>query len=124
MRRVAPPGAVLRAPLSPGLIVEGPLLFVSGQVPMRDGELITGTIEEQTELVLANLGAILAAGGAGFADVVRCQVFLADLADFDRMNAVYARCFSDPQPTRTTVGAQLYGGCAVEIDCIAVPPRP
>jgi 2-iminobutanoate/2-iminopropanoate deaminase len=104
---------------SPGVIAEGRFVYVSGQGPLRDGEPVTGTIEEETRLVLENLGSVLAAAGADYADVVRCGVFLADLADFEAMNAVYATFFDDPQPARTTVGAQL-PGIKVEIDCVAV----
>ena len=64
---------------------------------------------------------MLAAAGAGPADVVRCGVFLADMADFAEMNAVYAEFFDDPLPARTTVGAGL-AGFKVEIDCVAVLP--
>jgi 2-iminobutanoate/2-iminopropanoate deaminase len=121
-------GAVWRRPVggapatgaySPGLLVQGALLFVSGQGPLIDGAVQPGTIEEQTQLTLENLATVLAAGGARPADVVRCTVYLADLRDFDAMDAVYGRFFPEPRPTRTTVGAQLLD-IGVEIDCIAV----
>ena len=104
---------------SPGVIAEGRFVYVSGQGPLRDGELVTGTISEQTRAVMENLGAVLAEAGASYDDVVRCGVFLADLDDFDAMNAVYANYFSEPLPARTTVGAHL-PGIKVEIDCVAV----
>ena len=104
---------------SPGVIAEGRFVYVSGQGPLRDGELVTGTIAEQTRAVMENLGAVLAEAGASYDDVVRCGVFLADLDDFDAMNAVYANYFSEPLPARTTVGAHL-PGIKVEIDCVAV----
>ena len=104
---------------SPGVIAEGRFVYVSGQGPIRDGEVVAGTIEEQTRLVIENLGAVLAEAGASYADVVRCGVFLADLDDFAAMNAVYASFFDDPLPARTTVGAHL-PGIKVEIDCVAV----
>jgi 2-iminobutanoate/2-iminopropanoate deaminase len=106
---------------SPGIIAEGRFLYVSGQAPLRDGVVIGETTGEQTRIALENLAAVLAAAGAGPADVVRCGVYLADIADFAEMNAVYADFFPDPLPARTTVGAGL-AGFNVEIDCVAVLP--
>jgi 2-iminobutanoate/2-iminopropanoate deaminase len=106
---------------SPGVIAEGRFVYVSGQGPLRDGEVVSGTIEEETELVLENVASVLAEAGASLADVVRCGVFLADLDDFAAMNEVYGRTFPEPLPARTTVGAQL-PGIKVEIDCVAVLP--
>jgi len=106
---------------SPGIVADGRLLFVSGQGPIRDGQPVSGTIEEETEIVLGNLRTIVEAAGATLADVVRVGVFLADLNDFAAMNAVYERTFPAPLPARTTVGAQL-PGIKVEIDCVAVLP--
>jgi 2-iminobutanoate/2-iminopropanoate deaminase len=104
---------------SPGIIAEGRFLYVSGQAPLRDGVVVGETTGEQTRIALENVAAVLAAAGAGPADVVRCGVFLADMADFGEMNAVYADFFPDPLPARTTVGASL-AGFNVEIDCVAV----
>jgi 2-iminobutanoate/2-iminopropanoate deaminase len=107
------------SPYSPGLRV-GDFIFVSGQVP-RDpatGKIVGETIEEQTARVLENIKAILAAGGATMADVVKVSAHLTDLALFERYNKVYVTYFSDPKPTRTTVGSQLLG-FLVEIDAIA-----
>jgi 2-iminobutanoate/2-iminopropanoate deaminase len=106
---------------SPGVIAEGRFVYVSGQGPLRDGEVVSGTIEEETELVLENVASVLAEAGASLADVIRCGVFLADLDDFAAMNEVYGRTFPEPLPARTTVGAQL-PGIKVEIDCVAVLP--
>jgi 2-iminobutanoate/2-iminopropanoate deaminase len=105
---------------SPGIIAEGRFLYVSGQAPLRDGVVVGETTGEQTRIALENVAAVLAAAGAG-PDVVRCGVFLADMADFAEMNAVYAEFFPDPLPARTTVGAGL-AGFNVEIDCVAVLP--
>ena len=98
----------------------GDFVFVSGQGPLdpQTGKVVGETIEEQTERVLENIKAILAAGGAGMADVVKVTAHLSDLALFERYNKVYARYFPDPKPTRTTVGSQLLG-ILVEIDAIA-----
>jgi len=106
---------------SPGIVAEGRFAYVSGQGPLRDGVVSGDTIQEQTRVALANIAAVLASAGASLADVVRCGVFLADMADFRGMNDVYAEFFPDPLPARTTVGATL-PGILVEIDCVAVLP--
>lgn len=98
----------------------GPFIFVSGQGP---GDPVTGkvvgtTIEEQTARVLENVKAILEAGGATMADVVKSTVHLSDLSHFPQFNKVYETYFPDPKPVRTTVGSQLLG-ILVEIDVIA-----
>ena len=99
-------------------------VFLSGQIPLdpESGKLVEGGIEEQTRRVLANLRAVLAAGGLSLSDVVRTTIYLVDLADFPRVNAVYAEHFDGhPQPARATVQvAALPLGAAVEIDAIAV----
>ena len=104
---------------SQGLRV-GDFIFVSGQGPLDPvtGQIVGETVEEQTARVLENIQAILEAGGATLADVVKVTAHLSDLALFERYNKVYARYFPDPKPTRTTVGSQLMG-ILVEIDAIA-----
>jgi 2-iminobutanoate/2-iminopropanoate deaminase len=104
---------------SQGLRV-GDFLFVSGQGPLdpATGKIVGETIEEQTARVLENIKAILEAGGATMADVVKVSAHLSDLALFDQYNKVYSTYFPDPKPTRTTVGSQLLG-ILVEIDAIA-----
>ncbi len=100
----------------------GDLLFLSGQVPLDPGtgSLIDGDIAAQTRRVLDNIGAVLAAGGRSFADVVRTTVFLADMNDFTAMNEVYGQYFSEPYPARATVQvARLPKDARVEIDVIA-----
>lgn len=119
--RKAITGTTPAGPYSPGIVAEGRFLFVSGQGPLVDGQVVPGTIEEQTELTLRNVGVVLERAGATYADVVRCGVFLTDLGNFARMNAVYETFFPEPRPARTTVGTGLIG-IQVEIDCIAVLP--
>jgi 2-iminobutanoate/2-iminopropanoate deaminase len=111
-------------PYSPGIIA-GNLIFVSGQAGRDPRTLqIAPDIEAQTEQALRNVAAILDAAGASLADVVRCGVFLVDISEFQKMNAVYARLFGDHRPARTTVEvSRLPGeGLRVEIDAVAVLP--
>ena len=98
----------------------GDFIFVSGQGPLdpETGQIVGATVEEQTARVLENIKAILAAGGATMADVVKVSAHLSDLSLFERYNKVYATYFPDPKPARTTVGSQLLG-ILVEIDAIA-----
>jgi 2-iminobutanoate/2-iminopropanoate deaminase len=108
-------------PYSPAIRTGG-LLFVSGQIPLdpATGQMIDGDISAQTHRVLDNIGALLAAGGLTFADVVRTTIFLADLSDFTSVNAVYGAYFSEPAPARATVQvARLPKDARVEIDVIA-----
>lgn len=100
----------------------GQFLFLSGQTPIdpATGNLVDGDIATQTTRALQNLGEVLKAAGASFADVVKTSVFLADMNDFAAMNAVYATFFPAPPPARTTVqAARLPKDCRVEIDAIA-----
>jgi 2-iminobutanoate/2-iminopropanoate deaminase len=101
----------------------GNLLFISGQVPAdpSTGHIIEGDIAAQTRRVLDNLGALLAAGGLNFSDVVRTTVFLADMGDFAVMNDAYRSYFSEPYPARSTIqAARLPRDARIEIDAIAV----
>ena len=100
----------------------GSLLFVSGQIPLDPdtGSLVEGDIAAQTHRVFRNLMAILEAGGASLADVVRTTVYLADMNDFAAMNTVYASYFTAPAPSRSTIqAARLPRDARVEIDVIA-----
>lgn len=108
-------------PYVPGIVARGDLVFVSGQIPFREGRLVEGSIETQVETVLENIEAILRQAGASLSDVVRCGVFVANLDDLPRVNTVYERAFGGWRPTRTTVGATL-PGYGIEIDCVAVVP--
>lgn len=113
-------GTVIGGPYSPGILAEGRLVFISGQGPLLDGVRAYGSIKEETRLTLDNVGRVLAAAGATFADVVRCGVYLADLTDFAAMNQVYETYFAEPYPARTTIGSGLLQEMRIEIDCIAV----
>ena len=99
----------------------GDVIYCSGQVPLGpDGSLVDSDIGAMTRQVVANLEQVLAAAGATLTDVVRTNVYLADMADYSGMNAAYAELFPD-KPARTCVQvAGLPLGARVEIDCIAV----
>lgn len=99
------------------------MVFLSGQIPLdpATGELITGDVSAQAERVLKNLGAVLEASGASFANVVKTTIYLTDLGAFQAVNAVYAKFFAEPYPARATVQvAALPRGAQVEIDAIAL----
>ena len=122
VRTEAAPAPFQGAPYSQA-IRAGDLVFVSGQLALRPGEkeLAGGTIGEQTEIVFANLRAILEAAGSSLERLVKTTVFLADLGDFAGMNEVYARHVGDAPPARSTVEiAALPSGALVEIEAIAV----
>jgi len=109
-------------PYSQGIVANG-FVFVSGQIPLDPGtgELNTGTIEEQTRLVLKNLGAVLEAAGSSYENVVKATVFLQDMNDFSKMNAVYGEVFPAPHPARAAVQvARLPKDVKVEIEAIAL----
>jgi 2-iminobutanoate/2-iminopropanoate deaminase len=106
-------------------IVAGDLVFCAGQgaIDATTGDVLMGTVEEETERTLRNLGAVLDAAGVGFADVVKTTVFLTDMDDFAAMNGVYAKFFPDPPPARSTIGVKaLPKGFKVEIEAIARRP--
>jgi len=102
----------------------GDLLFCSGQIALDPGSgtlVGDGDIEAETQQVLLNLEAVLAAAGAGFDTVVKTTIYLCDLGDFTRVNAIYGERFADRPPARATVQvAALPKGARVEIDAIAV----
>jgi 2-iminobutanoate/2-iminopropanoate deaminase len=86
---------------------------------MKTGQIVEGTIEEQTRLTLTHVGKVLEAAGLSFEDVVKCTCHLSDIKDFDRFNGVYAEFFKGVRPARTTVQSVLWGGIKVEIDAVA-----
>jgi len=111
-------------PYVQGVQVDGQrLTFLSGQIPLdpATGELVGSDAAAQTDRVMRNLEAVLRAGGLGFENVVRCTIFLTDLADFGRVNEAYGKFFTGPPPARATVQVSaLPRGAKVEIDAIAV----
>ena len=104
-------------------IVAGGLVFCSGQIPLdpATGQLVVGDVEVQTTRVMDSLAAVLKAAGSSLGQVVKTTIYLHDLGDFAKVNAVYARYFEVAPPARATVQvAALPRGAAVEIDAIAI----
>ena len=98
-------------------------VYCSGQIALdpATGQIVAGGIAAETERVLENLKAVLAAAGLDFAHVVKVTIYLADLGDFATVNDIYARYVREPFPARATVGvAALPRGARVEIDAVAV----
>ncbi|CAN5829488.1 hypothetical protein BH23GEM9_BH23GEM9_37070 [soil metagenome] len=118
---IAPPGTSRLAPYSPA-IRTGDLVFLSGQVGLRPGtrELVAGGITEETRQTLDNIRTVLMAAGLTIHDVVKCTVFLADIAEYEPMNRVYGEFFGEDPPARSALGVGgLPLGARVEIECIA-----
>ena len=110
-------------PYSQAVTANG-FLFTAGQVPLRpDGTMVEGSIAEQTEQVMKNLEAVLAAAGCGFANVVKSTCFLRDMNDFTEFNAVYGSRFGSAPPARSTVAvAGLPKDARVEVELVALLP--
>jgi 2-iminobutanoate/2-iminopropanoate deaminase len=109
-------------PYAQGVVVGG-MLYTAGQIALdpATGAVVDGGIAAQTRRVLANLGEVLAAAGAGWGDVVKTTVYLVDLSHFPVMNEIYAETLGDARPARSTVQvAALPRGGLVEIDAVAV----
>lgn len=107
-------------PYSQAIAIDS-LLFTSGTLPIdpRTGKIPEGSIEEHAHLVFRNLTALAEAGGTSLAKAVKVTVFLADIANFARVNAVYAQYFSEPYPARSAVQvAALPLGAAIEVEAI------
>ena len=101
----------------------GDFVFLTGQVPMRDGAPMTaGSIEEQTRAVLDDLRATLAEAGCGLEDVVKAMVWLRERADFPGFNAVYGEYFPVEPPTRSAVVSDLLVDVRVEVEVVAYKP--
>lgn len=113
-------------PYNQGVMVQG-MLFVSGQIPINpaNGQLVSGTIEEETHQVMRNLGAILQAAGGGFDHVLKCSVFVKSMEDYASINEVYASYFeNDHAPARELVEvSNLPRYVRIEISLIAFIPQ-
>lgn len=102
----------------------GDFVFLTGQIPMRDGAPMTaGTIEEQTRAVLDDIKATLAEAGCELADVVKAMVWLTDRADFPGFNEVYGGYFPDQPPARSAVVSDLLVDVKVEVEVMAYQPE-
>lgn len=99
------------------------MIFTSGQIALvpSTGQVLEGDVAAQARQVLENLGAVLAAAGAGFADIVKTTIFLADMGDFAAVNEIYGARFPQDPPARSTVqAARLPRDVKVEIEAIAI----
>lgn len=113
-RAIGPYSAAIRA---------GDMIFTAGQIPIdpATGEVVSGGIEAEARQALTNLQYVLEAAGASLKDVVKTTVFLAEMEDFPKLNAVYAEFFSEKPPARSTVAVKtLPKGVRVEVEAIAV----
>jgi len=120
---IQPDGVPAPVPPYSPVVATGDLVFTAGQVAMDPaGAIVAGGVAEQTEQVLRNVAACMAAAGCSLDDVVKTTVFLDDLADFPAFNEIYARHFTRPFPARTTVQAGLAPGVLVEIEAVARRP--
>lgn len=111
-------------PYSPAVIA-GDFVYVSGQGPTdpATGQMVLDSVQAETRQVLKNIQAILEAAGTSLENVVKCNVYLADRADFAAMNEVYREFFPNDPPARTTVQAHPPVEIRVEIECVAYKPR-
>ncbi|HVK61698.1 MAG TPA: RidA family protein [Bdellovibrionales bacterium] len=115
------------APIGPysQAVESGGFLFCSGQIPLdpASGQIVTGGVPEQTEMVMQNIEAVLSEAKLGFENIVKTTIFLTDMADFPAVNEVYGRRFKSEPPARSTVAVQgLPRGVKVEIEVLARRP--
>ena len=109
-------------PYSQGIKANG-FVFCSGQIPANPatGELVKGSITEQTQQVLSNVKAVIEAAGSSMTKVVKCTVFLKNMDEFSEMNTEYSKWFGDSPPARAAVQvARLPKDVSIEIEAIAV----
>jgi 2-iminobutanoate/2-iminopropanoate deaminase len=108
-------------PYSQGIETQGTFLFLAGQIPSKNGEIVAGGIAEQTAQCLENITAILEAANYSLAHIVKATVFLKDMNNFAAMNEVYGKYLGDIKPARSTVEvARLPKDVMIEIEVIAV----
>ena len=102
----------------------GDILFISGQVGVdENNELVEGGIVGETRQIMSNIGGALERRGLGFSDVVKCTVFLGDVAEWGEFNTIYTSYFEPPYPARSALGANgLALGARLEVECIAAYP--
>jgi 2-iminobutanoate/2-iminopropanoate deaminase len=107
-------------PYSQAILV-GNMLFVSGQIALKDGQMIQDSIENETHQVMKNVGAVLEAAEMSFANIVKTSIFVKDLNNFQKINEVYGSYFTENPPARETVEvSRLPKDANVEISCIAI----
>jgi 2-iminobutanoate/2-iminopropanoate deaminase len=110
---------------SAGIEIAG-FVWISGQGPLNleTGEVVHGSIEDETRLTLRHIEKILGSAGCTVSDIVKCSVHLQNIADFDAFNVAYQEFFRNvhPLPARTTVQSVLWGGIKIEIDAVAYRP--
>ena len=112
-----------RFPFARAVAADG-WLYVSGQVPFANGELVSGNVEAQADQAIRNLIAVLKEAGYGAEHVVRCGVWLDDPRDFQAFNNVFKKYFGENPPARSCVVSSMVVDCKVEMDCVAYkPPR-
>ena len=112
------------APYSQGIVARGRSVYVSGQGSFspETGRFEPGEFAAQAERTFRNVQASLEAAGARWQDVVKVNVYLANILDFGAMNEIYRRFVVEPYPARTTIQAVLSGHMLIEVDCIAIVP--
>lgn len=119
-----PNAPVAVGPYSQAVLVENSgLIYTAGQIALvpSTGEMVAGGVEAQTRQVLQNLQAVLEAAGSGLAQVIKTTVFLADMADFQKMNTVYQEFFPEVPPARSAVAVkELPKKALVEIEAVAL----
>ena len=110
-----------RGPYSPAMVASGPMVYISAQGPIDPvtNQNRGGSFMEQAEQVFQNVTALLEAAGSSWAHAVKVTVYLADFADFAKMNDVYLRYVTEPYPARTTVHSRI-GQSDIAVDCIAL----
>lgn len=109
-------------PFSPS-VTKGNFVFTSGQIYLKDGKLIEGTIEEKTHQVMNNLKGVLENAGVSFKDVVKTTIYTTDMSIYGKINEVYGTYFSEPFPARETICVkELPLGAILEISTIAFKP--
>lgn len=107
-------------PLSP-FVKKGNLIFLSGQVYLKDGKLVEGSVKDQTHQVMKNLQGVLEQAGATFSDVVKTTIYTTDMSIYGEINEVYASYFTGNYPAREVIGVkELPLGAKIEISMVAI----